>query len=217
MDRGSLTFAHLTRLAHDARAAGSRTVQTAAVLIVVACVLLADSVRIAVAEQLLLELLLLLPMAGVLCYALGVMRQPDVRLTASLRELIEKPTFQRTLHLADSRLQRARRHLRALAMHACILLDSYLWSRAAVPTSSSVRIEHLNALFALVETWLHNRSLSGVIDALAAYLLGSIDQLHAALSPRRLRTAYTATLIIPRPLLCAQPAPADAPGANMLC
>lgn len=226
MNRGSLSFDHFSRLAHDARAAGSRTVQTAAVLVAVACVLLIDSFRVAIAEQLLLELLLLLPMAGVLCYALGVMRQPDVRITGSLRELFETPAFRRTLHLADTRLQRARRHLRTLAMHACVLLDSYVWSRAALPSPLSVRIEHLNALFALIETWLHNRSLSGVIDALAVHLLGSIDarplhrlidQLRAALSPRRVRASHTVTLLVPLLLLCAPHSPTGALELNLLC
>jgi hypothetical protein len=226
MNRGTLTLVHLTHLAHDARTAGSRAVQTAAVLISIACVLLADSVRIAIAERLLLELLLLLPMAVVLCYALGVVRMPDVRIAVSLRELVEMPAVLETLHLADSRLQRARRDLRTLAMHACVLLDSYVWSRAALPTPLGVRIEHLNAMFSLVDAWLRNRSLSGVIDALAAHLLcvidarplrRLIDQLRAAITLRRIRAAGTTTQIIATDAVARAGARRRAAPLNLRC
>lgn len=216
----------ITHLVHDARAHGSRTVQTVVLLVTVACVLLAASMQDALSEHLLAELLLLLPIAGVLTYALGVCQRIDMRLNAPLRELAESPAFQQALLQADTRLQRVRGDVRALLLQGCILLDSFVWSRIALPTPLSLRIEHLHALLALIEGWRRSCSLSGVVDALAAQLLSGIDakplrrlleQLAAAITPRRARTSSGVLLSLP-----ALPAPgclaqAVLPALNRLC
>jgi len=218
--------ATLSRLVHDAQARSSRTVQTIAVLVAVAGVLTAAAIRSAIADRLLGEILLLLPIVGLLCCALGLAQHLDLRLNLTWCALTEMPAFRQALRQADTRLQRFRRDVRTLFMHSFILLDSFVWSRVSLPTPLSVRLEHIAALADLIDAWLRNRSLHGVVDALAVQLLSGIDarpllrliaQLRASVTPQRARTSTGVALPLPRGTTLTHRAPAAAPTPNLRC
>ncbi|MCX6018712.1 MAG: hypothetical protein NTZ50_09485 [Chloroflexi bacterium] len=190
----------LAQFAHDAHALAysSRTVQTIAMLITVAGVLSAARMREIQPSLMAIEILTALLALCVLGCALNISRRPDLSLNASLRALAESPAFRQTITHADSRLQRIRRNVQTLLLHGCVLLDSFVWSRIATSGPSGLRVEHLHALTTLVESWHKNRSLRGVIDALAAQLFACVDgsplrrfieQLRASITPRRVRAA----------------------------
>ena len=216
----------LARLVHEARTNGSCTVQTLALLVTIASVLMAASMREVVSEKLVLELFMLLPIFGVLIYALDVSQRLDMRLNVSLRTLAETPAFRATLQQADTRLQRIRRDARALFVYGCVLLDSFVWSRIALPTPLSLRVEHLHEVVGLIDLWWRNRRLSGVIDALAAQLLAGIDALwlrnlidllSAAVTPQRARATSGVLLALPARPAPGCPAQAVTPALNRLC
>jgi hypothetical protein len=216
----------LARLVHEARTNGSRTVQTLALLVTIASVLMAASMRAAVSEKLVIELFMLLPMCGVLIYALDISQRLDMRLNVSLRALAETPAVRRTLQQADTRLQRIRRDARALFVYGCVLLDSFAWSRVAPLTPLSLRVEHLHELVGLVDLWWRNRRLGGDIDALAAQLLAGIDALwlrnlidllSAAVTPQRARATSGVLLALPTRPAPGCPAQAVTPALNRLC